>query len=231
MFERRFVAVPSMNRSGSVKVHGTLYVPERQMAAYESFSRVVGVPDDIVGIGATRQYILDYATERGYPYVVMLDDDLRFGYRINQRQSVGTQTDDHVMTWFDTVMRGSNCHVASITPRFMMHAKPLIIKDYGPVGCCYAIKLPTECRFDRVRQYEDTDFAIQCYKAGKNVWINQAFYHSQARDNTSDPQRVERELASIKRLQELHPEYVSVTERYDRPQLRVAWKKLKEAHV
>jgi hypothetical protein len=75
------VAVPSKGRAGSVKTQKVLpscrvYVPKLEVAAYRKMGtkHVIAVPDDVVGITRTRNWILKHCRDRR---VVMIDDDVR----------------------------------------------------------------------------------------------------------------------------------------------------------
>lgn len=75
-------AIPSKGRAGKVKSvsvlpSAVLYVPEIEAAYYMRAypgKQVVGVPSEIKGITATRNFILDHADDL---WVVMVDDDLK----------------------------------------------------------------------------------------------------------------------------------------------------------
>lgn len=75
------VAVPSMGRAGKMKTStvlpsATVYVPEREVEQYRSAHAgvaIVGVPDEVKGITATRNWILDRCPAR---WLVFVDDDV-----------------------------------------------------------------------------------------------------------------------------------------------------------
>lgn len=73
------VAIPSKGRAGDISSHrlipsGTLYVPEGEAPAYQKlYPNVVGVPLEVRGITATRNWILDAVDDR---HIVMIDDDV-----------------------------------------------------------------------------------------------------------------------------------------------------------
>jgi hypothetical protein len=75
------VAVPSKGRAGMVRTQTILpscrvYVPQLEAEAYEQAGakNVVAVPDDVLGITATRNWILRNTAD---PHVVLIDDDVR----------------------------------------------------------------------------------------------------------------------------------------------------------
>jgi hypothetical protein len=74
------IAVPSKNRAGNTKTNlilpnvCTFFVPESEVHQYSYVKNVVGVPNFVQGITATRNWILKNTNEK---YVVFLDDDVK----------------------------------------------------------------------------------------------------------------------------------------------------------
>lgn len=79
------IAIPSKNRAGNTTTNkilpnvGTFFVPKSEEHQYRSYIKnVVAVPNDVRGITATRNWILQNA---GDERLVFLDDDVRYaGY-------------------------------------------------------------------------------------------------------------------------------------------------------
>lgn len=79
------IAIPSKNRAGNTTTNkilpniGTFFVPESEIHQYQSYIKnVIGVPNNVRGITATRNWILKNTEEK---YVVFLDDDVKYaGY-------------------------------------------------------------------------------------------------------------------------------------------------------
>lgn len=75
------IAIPSKGRPSGVKTQrylggrGVVFVPDLEVAAYQrcGVENVIGVPNDVRGITATRNWILDHTDER---WVVFVDDDV-----------------------------------------------------------------------------------------------------------------------------------------------------------
>lgn len=72
------IAIPSKNRAGNTTTNkilpnvGTFFVPESEIHQYQSYIKnVVGVPNDVRGITATRNWILKNSKEK---HVVFLDE-------------------------------------------------------------------------------------------------------------------------------------------------------------
>ena len=74
------IAVPSKNRAGKTTTDrilpniATFYVPESEIHQYSYIKNVVGVPKEVQGITATRNWILKNTDEK---WVVFLDDDAK----------------------------------------------------------------------------------------------------------------------------------------------------------
>lgn len=73
------IAIPSKNRAGkttSEKIlpNATYFVPESQKYLYSYVKNVIGVPKEILGITATRNWILKNTSEKR---VVFIDDDVK----------------------------------------------------------------------------------------------------------------------------------------------------------
>src|SRR6478609_7156863 len=75
------IAIPSKGRPMGVKTKkilpsASVFVPQSEVKDYEKcgVTNVVGVPDSVKGITATRNWILDNC---GDPWVVMVDDDVK----------------------------------------------------------------------------------------------------------------------------------------------------------
>lgn len=79
------IAVPSKGRAGKTKTldflksSATLFVPQLEADAYArtTSAPIVAVPDTVLGITRTRNWVLDYAAEHNERHVVMVDDDLK----------------------------------------------------------------------------------------------------------------------------------------------------------
>jgi hypothetical protein len=73
------IAVPSKGRGGKTTTNkilpnATFYVPESEYHQYKNIKNLVGVPKEIQGITATRNWILKNCDDK---WVVFLDDDVK----------------------------------------------------------------------------------------------------------------------------------------------------------
>jgi hypothetical protein len=94
------IAIPSKGRANlcttqNVFKSGTFFVPESEVKQYEVHkNKIIGVPNDIRGITATRNYILKHTQKN----VFFIDDDLQyFGYieRSDLKYKVKRLTDEY----------------------------------------------------------------------------------------------------------------------------------------
>lgn len=104
------IAIPSKGRpykskSKELLKTATLFVPENEVRFYkEIYNEVVGVPNEVKGITATRNWILKNTDEK---YVVFIDDDLKqAGYWVDKepkgRKFINI-TDEKI--WLDNFLR------------------------------------------------------------------------------------------------------------------------------
>ena len=74
------ICIPSKGRAGLISTNkifksAFIYVPESEVHEYSMYENVVGVPNDIRGITATRNYIL----KSNDCNIFFIDDDLQYG--------------------------------------------------------------------------------------------------------------------------------------------------------
>ena len=74
------ICIPSKGRGGKVLTtkifpNAFIYVPESEVSEYKMYKNVIGVPNEIKGITATRNYIL----KTNNCNILFIDDDLQYG--------------------------------------------------------------------------------------------------------------------------------------------------------
>ena len=96
------IAIPCKGRAGKVLTakiikSGIIYVPESEVSEYNCFYKnVVGIPDSVKGITATRNWIL----KNNNCNIFFIDDDLLYcGYigRTNEKYKVKRITDEQLI--------------------------------------------------------------------------------------------------------------------------------------
>lgn len=173
------IAIPSMGRAGkvtSVRVLGNagdlavIFCPESERAAYlEHHAQVVGVPDRIKGITPTRNFILDYAQERGERWVVQTDDDAKhFTYFENDTKAPGIAVEDDRKLQIIENMFEMTCDLGTNLFGFQVSYDPKFYREYSPFSFTSVIVgnfmgiVEDGQRFDeRLKLKEDYDFSLQ----------------------------------------------------------------------
>jgi len=143
------IAVPSKNRAGKTTTNkilpniATFYVPESEIHQYSYIKNVIGVPKNIQGITATRNWILKNSKDK---WVVFLDDDAKnVGWtRLDERQAKKIEErsewfwEDEFIKAFDLCeqlkykMWGVKTEAA---PRSVYPYKPILTKTYLTASC------------------------------------------------------------------------------------------------
>ena len=140
---------------------------------------VVVMPEETRGIGAVRQFAIDYSLDHGCTKVLMMDDDLRFFCRrmdnetllrkaeeedlLEMFEAIEAQLDDYPLVGV-AAREGAN----QTTEMMVENTRILRLLAYR------ADVLRRECiRFDRVPVMEDFDVALELLKCGyKNLVLN-----------------------------------------------------------
>lgn len=170
------IAVPSKGRAGKVtsidilgnaKHLAVVFCPQSEADAYrEHHGEVVGVPDSVKGITATRNHILDYAKDRGIKRIVQVDDDAYMWVYFQNRQRVDLP--DHkklgLLTNFFDMAEAMGTNLFG----FQVSSDPKFYREYSPfsltsvvVGNLMGI-IDDGQRFDeRLKLKEDYDFSLQ----------------------------------------------------------------------
>lgn len=138
------IAIPSKGRAGltstqKILPNGVFYVPESELHQYKGiYKNVIGVPIEIKGITATRNWILKNTEKK---WVVFIDDDVKYaGYtKLNQRNSekLEIRNEDfwinEFIKYFDLTEQlnykiwGAKTESA---PRSVYPYKPILLKTY-----------------------------------------------------------------------------------------------------
>jgi len=174
------VAIPSMGRAGRVNSlcvipSATVFVPEPEADQYRvahPSATVVGVPERVRGITATRNWILDYAAEEGQRWVVQIDDDVRMArwyeflpFRVRQRK---LREEEWLAVWqrLFEVAEGLGYRIWGVdtqgATRGVYPFRPFIWQTYV-TGSCMGIRVDTGIRFDEsFAVKEDYELTLRC---------------------------------------------------------------------
>lgn len=223
------IAIPSKNRPSKVRTQaylggaGVVYVPELEVASYLGCGvpNVRGVPDGVVGITATRNWILDHAEERR---VVFVDDDVeQVGWvemgdsAVRMRKMTGAEAVAEFERLFEvTEDLGLRVWGASTqgATRSVYPYRPFIWRTYVTASCMGLINGEQggkpALRFDPAyRVKEDYELTLRALEEDGAVVGARYFYwynsHWKDDGGCRDYRTGEMELDAIRRLQKRYP--------------------------
>jgi len=169
------IAIPSKGRAGlttSQKIlpNATWFVPESEIHQYKPiYKNVIGVPINIKGITATRNWILKNTKQK---WVVFIDDDVKTaGYtKLNKRNAKRIEIRDEKF-WIDEFIKlfdlteQFNYKVWGVktetSPRSVYPYKPILLKSYITASCMGIIN-DGEYYFDeRYKVKEDYEICLR----------------------------------------------------------------------
>lgn len=224
------VAVPSKGRAGKTTTNiilpnATFYVPESEVHQYSNIKNVVGVPKEVKGITATRNWILQNCDDK---WVVFLDDDVKSaGYtKMHQYKSEKVEIkseffwENEFVKLFDLTEQ-LNYKIWGIktegAPRSVYTYKPFYLKSYVTASCMGIIN-DGEYLFDEEYKVKE-DYEI-CLRhivdkggilAARYIhWENE---HWGTDGGCKDYRTVEMEKDAIKKLAKQYPGMVRSAKR------------------
>lgn len=232
LLERTFIVVQA-READAWKLRG---VPEG--------ARLLVLPPDIQTLSPTRQWILEHGAAQGYPYICMMDDDLRFSHRLketgtklhasekNDVERMFLQVHDLLEQNFLHVgisAREGNNHVSDSAVEV---TRMMRVLAYQPKKV-----LNLGCRFDRLRTKQDFDLTLQVLRLGFPNIVTYNFAQdqggSQAAGGCATYRTPQMMAEDAENLRALHPEFVKVVTKAtkgawgggDRVDVTIAWKK------
>lgn len=217
------VAIPSKGRAGDVRSQwavpsATVFVPCLEIAAYEGAGamNVIGVPDEVLGITATRNWILDWAKED--PWVVFIDDDLRTAGWIEMEETRSRRwpmdETDLLAEWvklFEVMeaMKFRIWGVATISaPRAVYPYRPFIFQTYVTASCMGILN--RGLRFDESFPVkEDYEICLRCIQEDGGILGARYLYwendHWRKAGGCREYRTGEMEEDVVRRLMEKYP--------------------------
>jgi hypothetical protein len=253
------IAIPSAGRAteqqqrtlNALKTAGhnpTLFVPRHEALAYVDIHLNTIILDEI-GIGPTRQAILDFSLTINSESVLMLDDDLEFFVRRKDdptKLQKATPAQLRAMVKRAGSLLNKYAHIGvatreganrSINP---LHFNVRLLRALGYRADVLKRERVT---FDRLPVMEDFDVALQLLRLGyPSAQINDYLQDqpgSNVEGGCSTYRSANMQARAARGLAKLHPNFVTVVEKpvpksggwFDVPRLdvRVAWKKAFES--
>lgn len=164
-----------------------MLVPESEKALYTAKypNPILTIPDDIIGLGRVRNWVLDNFKENT---IVMVDDDIKYCYCITGfRAQQITDKDEMVQIIInDAVMcqdLGLHCFGYTQTDiRKYSGCEPF--KLTGWVGCVIGV-VGRKYRFRDDKYKVDIDYCLKNMLVDRVIWIDCRYYFFQNRDNNT----------------------------------------------
>jgi hypothetical protein len=213
--------------SGELRRRTTLVCPAKEVYKLSSLDErieVVGQPDSTLTITKTREWIHHEWLKRGYEKILMIDDDIRFATRVSEtdwhlKEIKGVELATEIQRLEDKLgpefphvgfgpRQGNNQleEVGWKTPGKMIYS----LGYYLPI-------VNKECELGRIATREDYDVTLQLLRKGFPNAVWQTTVNDQreayAPGGCSTWRTIESTNADVYQLAELHPNYVSITEK------------------
>ena len=225
------IAVPSKNRAGKTTTNkilpniATFFVPESEVHQYSYIKNVVGVPKEIQGITATRNWILKNTEER---WVVFLDDDAKnVGYtQLGERKSYKIDIKEEGF-WAEEFLKAFDLTEqleykmwgvkTEAAPRSVYPYKPILTKTYLTASCMGMIN-DGEFYFDEnFKVKEDYEICLRhIVKYGGILGIRYLHWeneHLVTEGGCKDYRTIDMERKAIKDLNRLYPNMIRSAKR------------------
>lgn len=211
-----------LHRTNLVVAHG-------ETPNYSKVYTTLETPKDVVGIGATRQWILEYSQENNIDKIVMLDDDLTFAIRRTDDQSkFGEPKPSELLRLFSSMDMHLD-HYAHCTI-LAREGGNRILKSLDEVGRAMRVLAfrtdilrKESVSFDRRLVQDDFDITLALLALGyPNLRICWAVHNqagSGAAGGASAYRSIETHNASVALLKEKWQDFVAVVNK----QTKVAW--------
>ena len=225
------IAVPSKNRAGRTTTNkilpniATFFVPESEKHQYTYIKNVIGVPKNIQGITATRNWILKNTTEKK---VVFLDDDAKnVGWtKLEERQAKKIEVRKEAF-WLEEFSKAFDLTEqlnfkiwglkTEAAPRSVYPYKPIILKTYVTASCMGIINDGEYYFNEDFKVKEDYEICLRHLKDKNGIlgiryihWENE---HWTTEGGCKDYRTIDMERDAIKKLIKMYPGMISSAKR------------------
>lgn len=230
-----------------------IFVPEKQRQRYElelgDKQKIVGVPDEVVGIGATRAWILNmYAREAKVDRILMIDDDMDFCYRpvVSEPKLLTVETQERMLDmlgrldrWMDegfvhvgvSARQGNQNKYYDENMVYGLHE----YRDATRMMNMYQYDVKTlrglPIKWGRLPVMEDFDLTLQLLRLGKPNRVLYEYCWNQrdsgATGGCSAYRTAEMQAGAAHKLAEMHPGFVKVVVKKSKD-TSTSWKDMKE---
>ncbi|MDA3806644.1 MAG: hypothetical protein PF440_01915 [Thiomicrorhabdus sp.] len=225
------IAIPSKGRAGLVKTQKLIsscvvFVPELEKQAYieAGTNNVIGVPNEVHGITATRNWILKNTDDQ---HVVMIDDDVKQQGYFKLFDRKGRQKKLNEMEWLEEfaklfqVTEDLNYRIWGVATdgalRSVYPYKPFSFRSYITASCMGIINDGRTYFNEDFKVKEDYELNLRCIKEDGGVvcarhlfWAN-SHWHDDGGCKEYRTQEMERD--AIRMLKELYPGMIRTAKR------------------
>ena len=219
------ICIPSKGRAGlmtSQKVFksATIFVPESEVAQYKIYSNeVIGIPNEIRGITATRNWILKNTKQN----VFFIDDDFQYGgyvERLTEIYTIKKIYDESVYIKEIKRLFEVSEQLDSKIIGFFTSGNNLTLYPYNPflfigvcLGSCMGVINDGSYYFDETYEVkEDYELSLRhILERGLIVRSNILFMqheHTQMAGGCRDSKRIDKEKVAIKKLIKEYPNMI-----------------------
>jgi hypothetical protein len=216
------ICIPSKGRASLITTHKVfksayIYVPESEVSMYYSIhDKVIGVPNDVRGITATRNWILRNAEED----VFFIDDDLLYGGYIERSEEkykvIKVKDEDIYLKEIEKLfevcyqMNSKICGFFTVGNNLTNYSYNPFLFNGVCLGSCMGIVNDGSYYFDETFLVkEDYELSLRhIIDRGITVRSNILFLqheHTQMEGGCRDSNRIDKEKDAIKRLIKLYP--------------------------
>lgn len=234
------ILIPSKGRAATATTPALLraaglpfaFVVEPQEAAtYAPLGPVVVLPLNDQGIAYVRNFVLSYAREQALPWVLMLDDDIKyFGRVVAQRVQ---RTDAGELLRAFALIKRLNPAVGGLEYRQTAWSatKEITANRFCDVAVFLNIaKINWQYR-PEMNLKEDRDFVLQAIRAGAGVVrVNKYCFEVPAVASNAgglqEAYRAKRDNQALQNMVRAWPGVLGVVQKKDRLDLKVNWKAL-----
>lgn len=218
------IVIISRGRYDSITTHELVpdfievVVPNSEVELYKEAipNPVIGIDDDIIGLGKLRNHIMDKFEENT---VIMLDDDLLYVYNLENPKAVRHDNPETVL-WIliNASVMANDLGVgvfgfSQVDIRKYSSAEPF--KLTGWVGGVIGV-IGKDIRFRNDKFKVDIDFCLKNLYEHRILWIDNRYYFAQRRDNNKGGNSAFRTKAdfddSVNKLKRKWGKYLKVSE-------------------
>ena len=219
------IAIPSKGRAGIITTtdifkSGVLFVPESEVRQYSIYkNEIVGIPDKIKGITATRNYIL----KNNDCNIFFLDDDFEYGgyvERTDEKYKVKRIKEEsiyikEIQKLFEVAEQSNSkiFGVFTVGNNLTNYAYNPFLFNGVCLGSCMGIINDGTYYFDESFEVkEDYELTLRHFtERGITVRSNILFMqheHTQLRGGCRDSNRIQKEKLAVKRLITMYPNMI-----------------------